>query len=56
MELRNEEMFNIVGGATSSSITSSWINAVARLISTVLDIGKTIGSAIYRAQNKNYCR
>ena len=54
MIVRNDEMARIVGGAGGIS-TSTWWNAVARLINTLVDLGRTIGSSIYRIKNKNYC-
>lgn len=54
MKLHNNELINIVGGA-STSITSTFLNSLARLITTVLDLGRTIGSSISRYKNRNYC-
>lgn len=53
MNLTNKELVNITGGATT--INSTLINAITRIISTVLDAGRAIGSAISRIRNKNYC-
>jgi len=52
MKLNNELLINIKGGAISSTL----LNAFSRLISTVIDLGRTVGSSIYRYKNKNYCR
>lgn len=51
MKLENKELVNITGGA----ITSAMITSVVRLISTVIDFGKMVGSSIRRATTKNYC-
>ena len=51
--MENNELINIVGGA--SSINGTILNSISRLFSTLLEIGRTIGSSIRRAQNKNYC-
>ena len=52
MRLSNEELSNIYGGA----ITASLINALSRAISTTLNLGQVIGSAIRRVLSKNYCK
>ncbi|MCI8498334.1 MAG: hypothetical protein HFG33_02940 [Bacilli bacterium] len=54
MLLTELELIDIKGGA-SSGITSTFLNSVARLITTILDLGRTIGSSIARYKTKNYC-
>lgn len=49
--LREEEMKNIVGGA----ITASWISALAKGINSILDLGRSLGSAIRRIQTGKLC-
>ncbi len=49
--LTNEELLLIQGGGISSTL----LNSVSRLINTILDLGKTVGSAIRRIAAKNYC-
>jgi len=51
MEIRNEEMKTIVGGAISYSM----INAFSKLITTIYEVGRGIGSAVRRLVNKSYC-
>ena len=51
MKLNNYELKNIEGGA----ITASLLNALSRAISTTLNLGQVIGSAIRRVFSKNYC-
>ena len=51
MMLSNEELIKVVGGEISSTL----INAIARGISTFLDLGRTIGSAIRRAASGKTC-
>lgn len=51
MKLTDQELFKIQGGALSASL----LNAFARAVSTILDLGRTIGSAIRRMYSKNYC-
>lgn len=51
MKLKEVELYEIKGGAASATL----INSIARLISTVLDFGRTVGSSIRRIYSKNYC-
>ncbi len=53
MRLNDLELIEIKGGA--GVITSTFLNSVARLITTILDYGRTIGSSIARYKNKKYC-
>ena len=53
MKLQESELFTVIGGGFSFNATM--INAFARAISTVLDLGRTVGSAIRRIYSKNYC-
>lgn len=39
----NKELYEIIGGANASTI-----NAIARVINTIISIGQMIGSAIKR--------
>lgn len=52
MRLDNEELSYINGGA----ITASLLNALSRAISTTLNLGQVIGSAIRRVFSKKYCK
>ena len=49
--LEKEELLCIEGGAVSAA----FLNAISRAISTVLNLGKTIGSIIRRTTSGNYC-
>lgn len=51
MKLEVEDLRKVVGGA----ITSTMFNSIARLINTVLDLGRTVGTSIRRIKTKNYC-
>ena len=51
-ELNNKELMNIEGGA---SLTAAFLNAAARTIETVMDIGRSLGSAIRRAFSGKVC-
>ncbi len=53
MQLNEQQMYGIQGGGIS--INATLINAFARAISTILDLGRTVGSAIRRIYSKNYC-
>ena len=50
-ELTNKELLEISGGA----ISAAFINALARGISTVLDLGRSLGTAIRRIFSGSIC-
>lgn len=49
--IKDEELKNIQGGA----IGSTMITALVRGINTILDLGRSLGTAIRRIQTKNMC-
>lgn len=50
MKLENEELLYIVGGA---SISPQLINSLVKLLTTLVDLGRTMGSAFrYLITNK----
>lgn len=51
MKLTKEELYEINGGG----ITATMLNAFARAFNTVLEFGRTVGTAIRRISSKNYC-
>lgn len=51
MKIKDENLLLIAGGA----LDSSFINAFVRLVSSVIEVGKMIGTSIRRAISKNYC-
>ena len=51
-ELNNKELLQIDGGA---GITAAFLNAASRGISTVLELGRSLGSAIRRISSNNLC-
>lgn len=53
MILTDFELYDIVGGATQTS--SSLINAVTKLLTAVLEIGRTLGSALRYAITGKKC-
>ena len=50
--LQKEELLNIVGGV---SITASLINSIYRGINSILDLGRSLGSAIRRLSGGSMC-
>ena len=52
IELMNEELINIRGG----SISGSLINAFARGIESLLDLGRSLGNAIRRIRSHAICK
>ncbi len=52
-ELNNDELMNIDGGATG--FTASLLNAASRAISTLMELGRNLGSAIRRTINGSVC-
>lgn len=51
-EINENEMMNIDGG----TLTSSFINAISKIVNTLYDIGEATGSAIRRITNGKFCR
>lgn len=51
-KLNNQELMEIEGGAT---LTASFLNAASRALSTLMDIGRSLGTSIRRMINGSYC-
>ena len=51
MRIENKELICIKGGVSSTFITS-----VVRLVTTVVDFGRMVGSSLRRGINRNYCQ
>lgn len=51
MRLSNDYLITVSGGA----ITTTWINALVKLVTKTIDLGKMVGTAIRKLVNKNYC-
>lgn len=51
-ELKNKELLNIDGGA---SLSASFFNALSRTVETVLEVGRSLGSALRRIFNGSSC-
>ena len=49
--LKEDELKQIMGGA----ITASWISALARGINSIMDLERSLGSAIRRIQSGKLC-
>jgi len=52
VELNNQELMNIEGGA---GLTATFLNAISRTISTLMEVGRNLGSAIRRTISGNIC-
>lgn len=52
MKLNNQELINIIGGA---NLNGTLINAFARGLNTILDIGRSLGTAIIRIVRGRIC-
>lgn len=50
-ELTKKELLEISGGAISGTL----INAFIRGITSILDLGRSLGTAIRRIQLRNFC-
>ena len=51
MELKQEQLKNINGGA----ITSSMLNAISKAVNTIYELGRQTGSALRRLVKNSYC-
>lgn len=52
MQLEKIQLLNIVGGGT---ISGTIINAIARGIDAIMDVGRSLGTAIRRLGSKKIC-
>ena len=53
VELNNKELLKIDGGA--SWFSASFLNAASRALSTLMDLGRSLGTAIRRVINGSIC-
>jgi len=51
-QISNKKLMNVKGGI---SFSASLISAMARGINSILELGRSFGTAIRRLKNKNYC-
>ena len=54
IELKREELLNISGGASLTS--AAWLNAAARAVTTLIDLGRSLGTAIRRSISGKVCK
>lgn len=52
MKLDNNELINISGGV---NLTAAYLNAASRAVNTILDLGRTVGTAIRSAVSRKWC-
>lgn len=52
-ELNDNELMQIEGGA--NFFTAAFLNAISRAASTIMDVGRSLGSALRRAINGTFC-
>ena len=52
-ELDSKELLNIDGGA--NWLSASFLNAASRALSTLYDLGRSLGTAIRRTINGSVC-
>ena len=53
MILSDYELYEVVGGATQTS--SSLINSISKMLTTILDIGRALGSSLRYAITGRKC-
>ena len=53
-KLKSDELVQIIGG-TTNIFTATFLNAVARCINSIFDVGRAIGSSIARLKSGNLC-
>jgi len=51
--LSNNELLNINGGA--SIFTATFINAMARMVNSIADLGRSLGTALRRYLGNKIC-
>lgn len=49
--MKDKELNTIKGG----SLNGTLINSISRFISSILELGRSVGTALSRYKNKNYC-
>ena len=53
MKLKNDELITIKGG--NSSLSASMINSISKLLDTIMDVGRSLGTAIRRIYSDELC-
>ena len=54
IEIKKDEMLSISGGASLTS--AAWLNAAARAVTTLIDLGRSLGTAIRRSVSGKVCK
>ena len=52
VELRKDEMLNVCGGA---GVSASMLNAISRAVTTLVDLGRSLGTSIRRSFSGKIC-
>ncbi len=52
MELTNNELKKIVGG----NITGTLLNSIIKGMTTIIDLGRSLGTAIRRIKSNSFCK
>ena len=50
-KMEKEDLKVIIGGG----VNASFLTAIVRTVTTILDLGRSVGTAIRRIQNGNIC-
>ena len=53
IELKKEELLSVSGGA--NWITASFLNSVSRAITTLVDLGRSLGTSLRRSISGKVC-
>lgn len=53
MNLKNQELIEIRGGSTA--ISGTLLNSIARMIESVMDVGRSLGTAIRMIYSNKTC-
>ena len=53
-KLTNEELFALRGG-TTNFLTASFLTAISKCVDSLLEVGRSIGSALQRLTSHNIC-
>lgn len=53
-KLSNEELISVVGGS-ANTLTASFLNAISKCLDSLLEVGRSIGSALRRLSSQNLC-
>ena len=52
-ELKDKELMDVIGGA--NWLSASFVNAAARAVDTLMNVGRSLGSAVRRALSGKVC-